>query len=1146
MNFRHFLLSTLIIFCSSLPVKADHGGALDMSYRCLGGGKYEITLKFYRDCSGAAMISSYSAFLDTYYGVGANIDIDWSSSCGSGTITFPKPTNVTAATNYVGPEVTFLCPTGKSTCNGGTTPGFQYYEYIDTITLGTCTGNITFGYGVCNRSCSINTIITPCSSCAYVDAMLNNSGGCNSSPVFSNVPLPVACVGQKFCFNPGAIDADGDSLVYSLINARGGTSVSSSWTDVVTYMPPYSGTNPIATSGGVTINKTTGDICFTPTTQQIGVIAIQVDEYRNKKKVGYVVRDMQIYIKACTNNMPIMSGIDNTTSFSTTACKDSPICFDVFSSDADAAQNVSISWNNGIPGATFTSSGGSRPKGTFCWTPTAANVRPSPYVFTVTVKDDNCPNVGVQVFTYQINVTNCVGPQVNITSASVCSGGCTNITANTSGGATPYTYNWSGGGSTTSVLNVCPTATTTYSVTVTDNSGATKTAAATVTVSSPMTLTTSKVDSKCSGANNGTATALPTGGSTPLTYSWSTTPVQTTITATNLAPGTYIVTTTDSKGCTKTSTAVITEPPAVTLTPSSTNTSCNGSADGTASVIPNGGSGPYTYTWAPSGGAGQTATSLPAATYTVTVTDSKGCTKSATTAVAQPSAINLSLSKTDIKCNGGSTGTLSVNVNGGSSPYSYSWSPAGGNGATASSLLVGTYTVVVTDTKGCTTSSSSSITEPAAMSLLTNSSPANCGVNDGSVGVTPNGGISPYTYLWTPGGGSTAIISNVAGGSYTVLVTDSKGCSTSTTAIVASSGGATITATSTNVTCYNGNDGTASAAATGGTPGYAYSWSNGATSQTVSGLISGTYSVTVTDANNCPAISTTVITQPSAVTGTVSVVSSTCGNPNGSATVTPNGGQGAYSFSWSSGGVTATESGLSATTYTVTVFDGSACTGTASATITNVGGGVPTASVVTNVTCNGGNDGSATVNIAGGTIPFTYSWSSAQNTQTISGLTQGSYTVTIGDASTCTSTSVVTITEPAAINDPTFVTNNANCGVNNGSAIASASGGAGSLTYTWSNSVAGPTNNNIAANSYTVTVKDANGCTKTGVANVSNNGGPTVNSITPTAVTCNGAKTGSVTVNISSGNPSYTYSWSEGTNSTTTDVQSTISNVAAG
>lgn len=304
--------------------------------------------------------------------------------------------------------------------------------------------------------------------------------------------------------------------------------------------------------------------------------------------------------------------------------------------------------------------------------------------------------------------------------------------------------------------------------------------------------------------------------------------------------------------------------------------------------------------------------------------------------------------------------------------------------------------------------------------------------------------------------------------------------------------------------------------------------------------------MSVKDANGCLVVSTVNITEPPAIIANTNPVSSTCGLPNGLASVIASGGTGALTYNWSPpGGAGQTITGLAANSYTVTVSDASGCAKTAIAVVKDISGGKATATVLSDVVCNGGNNGSATVSINGGSPGYTYLWSNGDTSQTLNNLGPGTYTVTTSDASTCTSTGSVTITEPPAISLPAPVTANANCGVSNGSAIASASGGFGTLTYKWSNGANGATANNLSAGSYTVTVNDANGCSVTSVANVSNNGGPSVISITPADLLCKGANTGSAVISVTSGNTPYTYSWSNGVNSITSIPQSTISGIQA-
>jgi subtilisin family serine protease len=283
---------------------------------------------------------------------------------------------------------------------------------------------------------------------------------------------------------------------------------------------------------------------------------------------------------------------------------------------------------------------------------------------------------------------------------------------------------------------------------------------------------------------------------------------------------------------------------------------------------------------------------------------------------------------------------------------------------------------------------------------------------------------------------------------------------------------------SSNVSCNGGSDGTATAAGTGGTATITYTWSNGATGATASGLIAGIYTVTATDGTTSSSVSVT-ITEPLAVSVSVSGTNASGGN-NGSATATAGGGTPGYSYSWNTGGSTATINSLGTGTYTVTASDSRGCTGVGSVTIIDTGENPVNISISnsSNVSCNGGSDGSATAAGTGGTATITYAWSNGATGATASGLAAGTYTVTATDGTTSSSVSV-TITEPTVLGG-TITGTNPSAGNNDGSASVSLTGGTPGYTYSWSNGGTTATINNLGAGTYTIDVTDANGCQATG------------------------------------------------------------------
>ena len=348
-------------------------------------------------------------------------------------------------------------------------------------------------------------------------------------------------------------------------------------------------------------------------------------------------------------------------------------------------------------------------------------------------------------------------------------------------------------------------------------------------------------------------------------------------------------------------------------------------------------------------------------------------------------------------------------------------------------------------------------------------------------------------------------------------------------------GSMTVTATASG-SCTSGS---ATVNVTGGTPAYTYQWNpSGQTNQTATGLSTGTYTVTVTDAACIPHVQTaTVSVTTSSLTSSVTATPAICLAANGSATVTPNGGTAPYTYAWSpTGGNNAVATGLTAGTYTVSVTDATGCSGTATVVVT-VSGGPTLTAAQTNVLCNGGASGTATVTPTGGTAPYTYAWSpSGGASSAATGLSAGTYTATITDANGCKNTQTVTITQPTPIVSSATATPSG-CAVSNGTAAATASGATSPYTYNWSPS--GGNNaaaTGLAPGNYTVTVSDANGCTSTATATVASTGGPTASAASNVTILPGNSTT------LSAGGGG-TYLWSEGSVTQVITVSPTVTTI---
>lgn len=534
-------LILLMIVVSRQSSFGSHAAGADLTYKWISGNTYEVTAAFYRDCGGIAQPSTVTLAYS-------------STSCNfNSTLVLPLINN--------GPVITYPCNSVQTTCSGGSTPGIQQWLYRANVTLPFACTDWKLSYNVVARNCAITTIVqpSPCNSSTsyepiYVEALLNNvDAPGNSSPTFSNVPISFVCLGQDFNYNHGVIDMNADSLSYSLI-----TPLTSSNT-TVTYLPGYSAASPIASSPAFSINSTTGDLFMNPSAIQVSVVAVKVNEYRNGILIGSVIRDMQIYSRNCTPNfVPFATGINGTTDFTAYVCPGTNLCFDVNSGDPNPGQVVTMTWNSGIPGASFNIAGTPYPTGQFCWTPQQSDARSQPYTFTVTVRDDACPLNGLQTYSYSIYV-----PDVDATVTSSNYNGfgvsCTgdsngSLTATPTGGILPFTYSWNTVPVQTSQTAAGLTAGS-YDVTVTDSKGCSNTFSGLI--SEPTAVVANISASSASTCNNanGSATVNGSGGAGGYTYLWST--GQTTASASGLAAGTYTATVTDVNGCSSQTSVII-------------------------------------------------------------------------------------------------------------------------------------------------------------------------------------------------------------------------------------------------------------------------------------------------------------------------------------------------------------------------------------------------------------------------------------------------------------------------------------------------------------------------------------------------------------------------------------------------------------
>ena len=529
------------------------------------------------------------------------------------------------------------------------------------------------------------------------------------------------------------------------------------------------------------------------------------------------------------------------------------------------------------------------------------------------------------------------GPDVG-----VCFGSGTSICANPVAGLPPFTYHWSNGVNLPS-QNILPTITTVFTVSMTDANACTAQDNLNVTVYPQPTVSIAATTPENCAQGNGGITIIVAGGTLPYQYRWNTNPNQYTQNIAGIPQGAYIVTVTDNNNCTALAAGVITEIPPPVITSVTGSESCSGNSDGFIAANVTGQSFPFSYLWS-NGSNSQVISNLAGGAYDLTVTDAAGCSDTAIFNVGTHPVISLALSHQDAHC-GHNDGKAFSNVSGGSGNFTYLWSNFQ-NTQNLSNVPAGTYTVTVSDGFCTATQSVTLMNLSGPNSIITSNINETCSASNAGALVVAMGGTTPYIYHWnTIPVQTNAALQNVHAGTYIVTVTDANGCiSTSSVTLLNSPPPISSVASSVNAAC-GFPDGAANIGITGGTAPFQFYWNTTPpqATQNITNVVSGTYTVTVTDANGCTSTSTVVISQNAGPLATVASQNEICNNSNGTATVTATGGTGIYTYLWSNGQTSTTLTGLPHGNYSVTVSDGG-CSSSATVSVQNTPG--PTASFV--------------------------------------------------------------------------------------------------------------------------------------------------------------------------------------------------------
>ena len=566
---------------------------------------------------------------------------------------------------------------------------------------------------------------------------------------------------------------------------------------------------------------------------------------------------------------------------------------------------------------------------------------------------------------------------------------------------------------------------------------------------------------------------------------------------------------------------------------------------------------------------------LAAGTYNITVTDANGTSQTLNGIVITQPAEALAITNAvvsdfngfGISCNGEGDGSIDITIAGGIPPYTYEWiGPDGFDAATQdiAGLEPGSYTVAVTDTAGlCPATATYVITEPEPVIITAvtisdyNGFGISCfGENDGSIDITPSGGTGTYTYSWDGPGAFTATtpdLNNITAGTYVLTLTDSNGCTLETqTYTLTQPTEISVSQTHVNILCFGAETGSINITASGGNPielepgifGYEYAWTGPdgfeSSSEDLTDIGAGTYTVIVTDNFGCTETITVNVSQQSDIIITPTTTQISCyGADDASISVAISGGDAPYDVTWNTLATGTFQDNLGAGTYIITVTDDSGC----QKSVTIV---IPEAPVFTmeptfsHVTCFGAQDGNITLNFEGGVLPVVLEWSDGSTAGTTrNNLGPGTYTATITEGTGCTLQQTFTILQPNAVSIGGDVDHATDCDETQGGSIdLHPAGGTPPYTFEWSTGDITEDLTGLTSGTYSVIVTDANGCTGTAEFTIIRPEPMSVSVTNTLDVECEEAYVMQVNQATASGGvPPYNYTWSTGTTSGTFNQQ---------
>jgi gliding motility-associated-like protein len=560
-----------------------------------------------------------------------------------------------------------------------------------------------------------------------------------------------------------------------------------------------------------------------------------------------------------------------------------------------------------------------------------------------------------------------------------------------------------------------------YIVTITDNQGCTK--SDTILIEEPNELfivQDSLSNVSCFGDGDGYIRVNPIGGNGGYTYLWEDFTNKSYIE--NISGGDYDLTIWDYRGCTRDTSITVVEPGQPTIGIDKSNVSCFGENNGWIEIT----SPATAFEW-DNGATTNRIENLEARDYTVVVTFGDNCRASTGASITEPDEMISDIVSTRIICAGDENGQLDITVEGGNDiqPYTYNWFTPDGIGLVTADedqteLSGGNYYVTVSDYRGCTVLDTAFVGEPPLFENTVDFSNSLCyGDSNGWISVVTSGGNgNDYTYVWSNTSGDTfedtSYIEGLHADEYYILVKDTAFCEKYDTIQLNEPDLLESFISYTNSSCFGYSDGTAKIDITGGNGGYVIDWSNGAVTDSISGLVEGSYTVTVTDSENCVTTTDFDISEPEEIDPNANYSNITCfGYNNGSIEFNPTGGIQPYQYNWSHNPLltSSVASNLDPGTYSVSVIDENDCVDENTIELTQ-----PDPLVVdiskTDITCYSFNDGSIELSLTGGTPDYNYQWSNGITDPIAQMLSDGDYSILITDQNDCSLDTVVKIDEP--------------------------------------------------------------------------------------------------------------------------------------